>query len=96
MTIICPQKKQDLKYFLIALFALVLGGGALYIIGNGSLVEQRHAWESSKKELVTLKTENADLKNEYYRLTDPAQLEAVATASGLRLEKRPQYLTTAQ
>lgn len=96
MTIICPQKKSELKYFLIALFALVLVGGAFYIVGNSSLVEQRHALEDLKKQLISLKTDNADLKNEYYRLTDPARLESVANDSGLTLEKRPQYLTSKQ
>ncbi len=96
MTIICPQKKAELKYFLIALFAVVLVGGALYITGNSALVEKKHELEAFKKQLIELKTANADLKNEYYRLTDPARLQAVATNSGLTLERTPQYLTSKQ
>ncbi len=96
MTIICPQKKSELKYFLIALFAIVLVGGAFYIIGNSSLVEKSHELEALKKQIISLKTDNADLKNEYYRLTDPARLETAANNSGLTLEKRPQYLTSKQ
>lgn len=96
MTIICPQKKKNIKYFLIMLFAIVLVGGVFYIVQTGALVEQRHKLEALKKQLVDLKIANADLKNEYYRLVDPAKLEAVASNSGLTLEKRPIYLTSTQ
>ena len=96
MTIICPQKKKDIRYFLIALFAVLLAGGSFYLVETGSLVEKRHELDALKGQLVALKTSNADLKNEYYRLLDPAKLEAVASNSGLTLEKRPQYLTSKQ
>ena len=96
MTIICPQKSAHIKYFLFALFTILLMGGGLYIVGNSSLVEQKHELEALKRDLITLKTANADLKNEYFRLIDPATLEAAATGSGLTLEKRPQYLTSKQ
>lgn len=96
MTIICPQKKKNIKYFLIMLFAIVLVGGVFYIVQTGALVEQRHKLEAAKKQLIDLKIANADLKNKYYRLVDPAKLEAVASDSGLTLEKRPIYLTSTQ
>ncbi|MCX6788780.1 MAG: hypothetical protein WCO21_00350 [bacterium] len=96
MTIICPQKKKNIKYFLITLFALVLVGGAFYIIQTGAIVEKRHELEALKKQLNELKTANADLKNKYYRIVDPAKLEEVASASGLTLEKRPMYITSTQ
>lgn len=69
-------------------------GGVFYISQTGSLVEKKHELDSLKKQVITLKTENADLKNQYYRLVDPARLEAAAATSGLTLEKRPYYLTS--
>lgn len=96
MTIIRPHAPSTIKYFLYIVFGVLLICGAFYISEYSSLAELRHTTTSLKGQVVGLQTANADLKNELYRMIDPARLETAAIDSGLTLDKRPHYVTTRQ
>jgi hypothetical protein len=93
MTILTPHKNSATKHFILLLFTLLLVGGVLYIFEYNALVNARFALSGLKKDIVDLETKNADLKNQLYAALDPVKLNTFASASGLILERKPQYLT---
>ena len=92
MTIIQPHKHQNTIYFLVAIFGVLLIGGLLYISLYNGLVDARHELSALQKSMVELETQNADLKNELFRMIDPGHLESYAVAAGLVMERHPAYL----
>ncbi len=93
MTIIQPHKHTSTARFFIFLFAVMIGGGLIFIFEYNTFVNAHFAADNLKKEIVTLETSNANLKNVLYGTLDPEALQALATERGLVLEKRPAYLT---
>ncbi|MFA6365337.1 MAG: hypothetical protein WCW78_02970 [Candidatus Paceibacterota bacterium] len=96
MTIIRPKKHTQFRYILLILFTLLLGYGTFFIFEYSAIASKKHEVGQLKASVISLQTANADMKEEYYRLVDPANLEAVAVDSGMTIEKRPQYLTSNQ
>ena len=54
-------------------------------------VDLRHDLVDAKQYLEETKTENADLKNEYYSLVDTNSLETLAKERGFIRDKNPQW-----
>ncbi len=97
MTIISPGRAQGYALFLIALFAVVLVGGLVYIFEYNALVDARYEEQQLKQSIVQMQVKNADLKNNLYTITNPATLQKLAVASNLVLDRQPNYIeSTAQ
>lgn len=92
MTIIRPSiSKKYLKFFLL-IFAVFFVSGMFYIYQYNQLVAARHRFEDLETAYAGEQARNADLKTEFYRLTDPEVLRQVAADYGLVLENRPAYI----
>ncbi len=92
MTIINPNKNRSLAHFFIALFFVLAGGGLFYMFQYHGFVGIRQEVEDTKSGIVKAQTENADLKDAFYRAIDPAVLKELAVARGMVLVGNPQYL----
>lgn len=95
MTIIQPNKYRSLKHFLIILFLILLAGGVFYIYEYNKFVDVRYQADFFKEQIIKAQALNADLKNQLYQITDPANLQSLAQKQGLFLEKKPDYLKLA-
>ncbi|MCP6719855.1 MAG: hypothetical protein KJI72_00825 [Patescibacteria group bacterium] len=96
MTIIKPSEYQDYVRFLILVFAVALVGGLVYIFTYNSLVDTRFQLKTLKEDIVKGQALNADLKNNIYKITDPANLGGLASEHSLVLERNPDYLNSNQ
>lgn len=94
MTIINPNKNRPFARFFIALFLVLAGSGLFYMFQYHEFVVIRQEVEDAKAGIVKAQTENADLKDSFYRAIDPAILKELATARGMVLVGNPQYLNT--
>lgn len=78
-----------------ALKVIILGIVAVFAVGivayNGSLSVRRQ-YTALRDRVEQLQTDNAELKNALYELTDAKTLSSVAVRLGLIMEKNPQYL----
>jgi cell division protein FtsL len=92
MTILQPHKNRAVVNFLVILFVILLTGGVFYIFEYNSFVNTRYQLSALKKSVVELQASNADLKSDFYKVTDPAQFEKMAADRGLILERKPDYL----
>ncbi len=93
MTIIKPHKNFALKHFFISLFALLAVGGGFYILEYNSLASERYEVSELKQAVERAREVNADLKNALYEKLDPSKLKPLAAASGLTIDRNPEYLT---
>ena len=96
MTIIEPNKYR-IRFNVALVFAVLLlvGGGVGSILMYNETVRIEHTIAATEHEIKTLQAENADYRNELYRLLDTAALEEAAPALGLFKETRPAYLEVA-
>ncbi len=92
MTIIKPHKSRSFKGFLALLFAVLAMGGGLYIYEYNALVNTRSELLTLKAALPEAQAANAGLKNQFYTMLDPGQLQTLGQKDGLTLDKKPQYL----
>ena len=95
MTIIKSQKNKYTKFFMV-FFAVLVVASIGYVFEYNSLVDLRHEARELGERIVSLKTENAELKNAFYELTDPGALQAFAYEYDLILDERPVYLSYEQ
>lgn len=93
MTIIKPHQHAPAARFVVFLLALMIGGGLIFIFEYNAFVNARFTAEHFEKEIVSLQTSNATLKNTLYETLNPQALQALAAERGLVLDKRPSYLT---
>lgn len=96
MTIIKPSAPFLHLRFLLLFFGVLLVGGVVYIFEYNSLVNLRHQSNMLQQRIVGAQTANADLKNEMYKMIDPAQLQKLASERALVLDRRPAYLEYAR
>ncbi len=94
MTIMASTKNRFWHSpFILGLFGLLIliliTGISLY----NSNVDLKHRIAVAEKSTERLRVDNADLKNQLYRLLDASHLSAVAADSGLVIESYPRYLT---
>lgn len=91
MTIIQPNKNEDIRrlttLLTVGLIAVSLGLVFLYM----QTVTLKHDLAKKRNTLEVLKVENAELKNNYYALTDVNNLEKLAGELGLVQDKNPQW-----
>ena len=96
MTIISPAKNRNY----IRSIAIFIGGalivGIIFIFEYNSLVDIRYEQRTLKQDIVKLQEQNAELKNTYYQMIDPIQLEQLAHEHQLVLDRQPKYLGSAQ
>ncbi|OGG38738.1 hypothetical protein A3I34_02745 [Candidatus Jorgensenbacteria bacterium RIFCSPLOWO2_02_FULL_45_12] len=93
MTIINPAKNKNITLFIIFAFAFVLLGGGVYIYEYNALANARYELDTLKQKRIDVEAKNAELKNEFYAVTDAAKLREVASEYNLMIENKPQYIT---
>ncbi len=94
MTILASAKIRFWQSpFIIGLFSLLIlilfVGVSLY----NENVDLKHRIASVEKSTENLRANNADLKNQLYRILDASHLSAAAVEFGLVIESYPRYLT---
>jgi cell division protein FtsL len=95
MTIVKPNKKRKEAVWMwifaslgIALVFSIISCGYVY----AKTVVLRHDIASLEEVIDDEKTENAELNNEIFRMTDPQMLEAIAEEKGLVEDNDPQWV----
>ena len=97
MTIIRPKKENGsrLLHGMIFSLSILLVGG---VVGVIALYNQRinleHDFEAFSLDLKSLEAENAELKDDLFKLFDSALFEQLAAERGLVLDTHPEYFTT--
>lgn len=92
MTIIKPSLHRKQILFLFIFFGVFVIGGLVAIFEYKAIADLRYDIKTMKITLISLKTENAELKNEFYTATETSKLETLALERGLVLEKTPDYM----
>lgn len=96
MTIIKPSISRIHLRFLLLFFAALLAGGVIYVFEYNSLVNLRYQSNALKRSIIEAQAANADLKNQMYKMIDPAQLQKLASDKALVLDRHPAYLEYAR
>lgn len=92
MTIIKPSLPYSHFRFLLVFFGMLLLGGVVYIFEYNSLVNLRHQSNALQRRIIDTQAANSDLKNQMYKMIDPAQLQKLASEKSLVLDRHPAYL----
>lgn len=92
MTIKNPTKKDKYFGFLVKLFLIVAIGAGIWIWQYNALADARYELETLENKIAELEVENAELKNDLYKITDPSHLEEVASVEGMVIDENPNYL----
>lgn len=86
------QKNNRIRTSSILLGAMIitlfLGGIFLY----NRLISLRHDVAGNKEIIAKIQVQNAELKDNLYKITDGFDQEALLKANGLVLEKKPSYV----
>lgn len=96
MTIKNPTKKKKYLGFFVKLFLLVAIGAGIWIYQYNALADARYELKELENKIVELEVENAELKNDLYKITDPSHLQEVASVEGMVIEENPNYLELSQ
>lgn len=96
MTIIKPSLHKNQILFLAVFFGIFVLGGLLAIFEYKAIADARYEIRTMRSSLISLKTENAELKNQFYTATGGNVLEALALEKGLILDKTPDYMSSNQ
>lgn len=91
MTIIQPARIRRYQYFFIVLFALVFGGGMVYIYLYNTLADAKYQRKLLQEKIQEVSIANVDAKNVLYQIIHPTRLESIAKNYNLVLEKKPEY-----
>jgi hypothetical protein len=92
MSILRPHRKRHTIWFSIALIAVLLASGVIYVGEYQSFARARGAVVALQEEIVMLETANVDLTQAVFAATNPRVLTARAVALGLSLDRQPMYL----
>lgn len=92
MTIINPTKNKSSFLFIFLIFSVLLAGGSFYIHQYNQMVNLKHYLSNLEEVLTREQVANADLKDQLYKITDPAKLKSAAVENGLFLDNQPNYL----
>ncbi len=96
MTTIRFNKDKNIKRFVVF---CCFGMGAMIcmvLVSYVYLVETKHGLSSVRSSLELEKIENADLKNQYFQLTNAESLERLADEMGLVQDKNPEWVLASQ
>ena len=97
MTIIRPRKENYvLKYLLgglVSTFILVSICGVFFY---NKFVSNRHEVSRYKTIVREVEIKNAELKDNYYKLTNSEKINEIYNSSGLFIEKNPEYVKKQQ
>lgn len=93
MSILRPHRTRHTLWFSLALTAVLLASGVIYVREYQSFARARGAVTALQEEITTLETANVDLTQAVFAATNPRALTARAAASGLSLDRQPMYLT---
>ncbi|PIR97715.1 MAG: hypothetical protein COT89_02975 [Candidatus Colwellbacteria bacterium CG10_big_fil_rev_8_21_14_0_10_42_22] len=96
MTIIRPNKDRD---FIKICILCGIGMGVMILavlVSYVSLVSIQHDLEAVRDELKSGKLQNAELKNQYFELTNVENLERLAGEMGLIKDKNPEWVLASQ
>ncbi|MEK7465211.1 MAG: hypothetical protein AAB631_00365 [Patescibacteria group bacterium] len=96
MTIIKPHKNPHFRIVFVGFFVVMALGAGFYIFGYTALANLKFQTRELKKELETLRVENADLAMSASSLRDPQKLQTLAKEKGFTQERRPEYLRVNQ
>lgn len=96
MTIKNPTKKKKYFGFFVKLFLVVAVGAGIWIYQYNALADARYEVEELKNNIAELEVQNAELKNDLYKVTDPSHLQEVASAKGMVIDESPNYLELSQ
>ena len=97
MTVIQPNKSnKNIIYLFLGLGILVFLGVSAAVAIYSQTVNLKHDIIGLSSELEALKLNNAELKNDFYKLTDQKVLEAVAKERGLIQDKNPKWVFASQ
>ncbi len=93
MTIIKPTVQKNYIRFFALLVITILVGGVFYVFEYNSFVNARYQVTTLQSKISDAETQNTKLKNTYYTMTDPTNLEALVPEYHLTLARQPEYLT---
>jgi cell division protein FtsB len=91
MTIIQPNKYQNIKRLTIILSSILIGVVVFGVFLYLQTVNAKHDLTKMKQELENMRVQNAELKEKYYSLVDATSLEQLAEERGLIQDKNPQW-----
>ncbi len=92
MTIVRPKSnKFKVNLVIIGLFLIMLALAYWSINFYNQVVDLKHALASGEQTLERLKTENAEIKNRLFLLTDYNNLKKLGGEMGLAEIKSPKY-----
>ena len=80
------------NFLVIGLGIAVFSFAAVTVFSYSHLAGLKHEISSLAKEIDRAKSENADLKNNLFKMTDPQSLETVAEEYGLIEDKNPKWV----
>ena len=93
MTVIQPSKgTKNIAYLFLGLGILVFLGVSAAVAIYSQTVSMKHDIIRFASEVEEMKLKNAELKNEFYRLTDQGVLAEVAKSRGLIQDKNPKWV----
>ncbi|MBU2101203.1 hypothetical protein KKH05_00545 [Patescibacteria group bacterium] len=96
MTIVRPNRDKDIKRTIILCGAGVVTMVAMVVVSYVSLVSAKHDLEKTRVSLESMKVENAELKNQYFEMTNVESLERFASEMGLVKDKNPGWVLASQ
>jgi len=91
MTVIQPNKSQNLIHLLFIFGSLLVVVASLYVFVYSNTVSLKYDIEKIEVELERLRVDNAELKNDFYSAVDSRKLEELAKEKGLIYDKNPQW-----
>jgi len=96
MTTIRFNKDKNIKKF-VTLCCFGMGAMiCMVLVSYVYLVETRHGLSSVRSSMELAKIENAELKNQYFQLTNAESLERLAGEMGLVQDKNPEWVLASQ
>lgn len=96
MTVIRPNKKNKtlrlaIRLGLVSIMFLIFN---VYVYSG--TVDIKHEISEVSKNIEQMRADNADLKNEFYSITDQENLDLLAKERGLIKDKSPKWVFASQ
>lgn len=91
MTVIQPNKDSGILKLIMVLSSLLVGVASLTIIIYSKTVSVSQDIANLTQSVQNAQVKNAELKDQFYKITDPNNLKNLAAADGLVREVNPQW-----
>ncbi|MBI2011030.1 MAG: hypothetical protein HYS89_02255 [Candidatus Colwellbacteria bacterium] len=91
MTIIQPNKYQDVRRLALILGSVTIATIAVVVFSYIETVNLRHELSRGNESLEEMKVQNAELKNKFYNLVDNNNLEQLAAEKGFVEDRNPEW-----